>query len=118
MKTKKETWIILLLVFVVLAVNGQEVDTNMIQTSTPEQIKELIKTLRDINSYVAGGRTLLMLVAALNENPEVAQVVIDAGADINAQDGSERRLTPLMFAAYLNENPEVTQTLIEERLYQ
>ena len=45
-----------------------------------------------------------------NANPEVTQMLIKAGSDIEAKD--ERGMRPLHEAAFFNENPAVIKTLV------
>ena len=46
-----------------------------------------------------------MIAAAYNPNPEVITVLVQSGANVNAND--EAGVTPLMWAAAMNSNPEV-----------
>ena len=48
-----------------------------------------------------------------NTPPEVVQVFLDAGADVEAR--TEFGLTPLMRAAMFNENPEMVLALLDGR---
>ena len=54
----------------------------------------------------------LMLVAFSNQNSDLIDVLVDAGAEVNALSPSSK-LTALSFAAMGNPNREMTETLIE-----
>ena len=58
-----------------------------------------------------GGLTPLHLAALLNDNPEVAALLLERGADIKAEDDGGG--TPLHGAARSNENPEVAALLLD-----
>ena len=53
----------------------------------------------------------VQLAALAKENPEVLQVLLNAGADLEAR--TENGLTSLLFAARHNENPEIVQALLD-----
>ena len=53
-----------------------------------------------------------MLVAFSNQNSDLIDVLVDAGAEVNALSPSSK-LTALSFAAMGNPNREMTETLIE-----
>jgi len=57
------------------------------------------------------GRTPLMLAAGFNGNPEVTDALIQAGAEVGAEDGTLYRWRPLFYAAAWGENTE-TMTLL------
>lgn len=57
------------------------------------------------------GLTALHLASALNDDPEVAMLLLDRGADIRANDGFGH--TPLHWAAGLNNNPDVVALLLD-----
>ena len=57
------------------------------------------------------GLTPLHLASALNDDPEVAMLLLDRGADIGTNDGFG--YTPLHWAAGLNNNPEVVALLLD-----
>jgi ankyrin repeat protein len=77
---------------------------------TPEAVSELLET-HEVNAHNGNGWNVLMLAAAGNNNPEVIQALLDAGADVNAR--LESGSTALTFAAQFNENPEVTRALLD-----
>ena len=79
--------------------------------ATPERVHEFLVLGVDLNATaLLDIRTPLHLVAANNENPEVVNLLINAGADVNAVDGNGS--TPLHATAKFNENPEVLTVLI------
>ena len=57
-----------------------------------------------------GGEPALFMAAAYNEQPSVAQALIEAGSDVNAS--LEGGVTALMMAAAVNPNPEVVEILL------
>lgn len=59
----------------------------------------------------ASGLTPLHLASASNDEPEVAALLLDQGADIGTSDGFG--YTPLHWAAGLNNNPEVVALLLD-----
>lgn len=59
-----------------------------------------------------GELTALMLVAAVNQDPELVDVLVDAGAEVRAT-SPESLLTALSFAAMANPMGEVAARLIE-----
>ena len=80
----------------------------------PDEFSRHIDAIRsstaDVNAEGYNGRTPLHLAAWLNENPEVATILIKARAYVNAKDGDAQ--TPLHYAAWSNENPDVLRVLI------
>ena len=58
------------------------------------------------------GLTPMHVAAAFNENPEVVELIIERGADINAKN-SYNGMTPLHWAARGNENPKIVELLID-----
>jgi len=106
----------------------------LVEEGTPEAIKEAIRAGADVNARVDVDKVLvrppyrnfgkvlveapswddgavLMWAAFCNENPEVIEVLLDAGAEVNAR--SNRGYTALMCAAWRNKNPEVFRVLLE-----
>lgn len=57
-----------------------------------------------------GVQTPLIVAVQRNRNPEVIEMLLNAGADINAR--TDSGWTPLMFAARDNPNPKIVQTLL------
>ena len=65
----------------------------------------------DVNG-IYPGVTPLHLAASFNPNPDVAEVLIRAGADVNAKGGIAGTSTPLFFAAASNDNPAMVELLL------
>ena len=61
------------------------------------------------NFGINAGRTALHMCASYN-HPEIARMLIDAGADVNIQD--ENGLTPLHWCV-INNHPEIARMLID-----
>ena len=61
---------------------------------------------------IFSGITPLHLAAGNNANPLVAEVLLQAGADVNAQGGIGGRTLPIWFAAFRNDNPAVIELLL------
>lgn len=53
---------------------------------SPEEIQKAIEEGSDPNMRIAGNRTALMNAATWNCNPEVIELLIDEGANVNARD--------------------------------
>ena len=90
---------------------------DLCQSGTPKKVEAAIKAGTDVNARYTGctggqfkGVTPLML-AARNRNAEFLDILIQAGADVNAEDDDS--WTPLTFAASFNKNPEVLSVLIQ-----
>ena len=71
---------------------------------------EECRDARDPDGVYPPGVSPLHLAAAHNANPSVAEVLVRAGADLNAQPGLGG--TPLMFAAGTQSNPAMLELLI------
>ena len=80
------------------------------KTGTPQDVQAAIGKGADVNAREKG-MTPLMLAAGFNENPEVITTLLQAGANVNAQDNDGA--TALMWAAQYNESPEVITTLLQ-----
>ena len=61
--------------------------------------------------HEVSGLTPLHLASALNDDPEVALLLLDRGGDIGTND--EAGYTPLHLASALNGNPEVAALLLD-----
>ena len=53
--------------------------------TTPQDVLNFINSGADVNAKNEYGRTILMLAARANSNPEVIKALLEAGADINAK---------------------------------
>ncbi|MGO8693737.1 MAG: ankyrin repeat domain-containing protein [Rectinemataceae bacterium] len=84
----------------------------LVKTGSLQDVKAAVDKGADVNARdPANGWTPLMYAARYNQNPEVLNVLLKAGAkvDARADDGS----TPLMCAALINANPEVISALLK-----
>ena len=84
--------------------------------ATVEEVTACISAGADLNGHSGSWSdcnecTSLHRAAKYNENREVIETLLKAGADLMARD--EDRLTPLHRAAKHNENPEVIETLLK-----
>ena len=75
-----------------------------------EEIREKISAVDDINKKNLSGMTALMMAALHNSNPEVINLLVEAGAKINAVNYAGN--TALILAARYN-TPEVVRALLE-----
>jgi hypothetical protein len=83
----------------------------LVWTGTPESIQAAIDNGADVNARNKDGKTPLMFAAGYAPNPEVINILLAAGAEVNAKE-PKYGLTPLMFAVAANTNPEVATTLL------
>ena len=72
---------------------------------------DLCRATGDVNG-IYPGVSPLHVAAMFNPNPDVAEVLIRAGADVNAEGGIGGTSTPLFFAAASNDNPAVVELLL------
>ncbi|MCF7936089.1 MAG: ankyrin repeat domain-containing protein [Synergistales bacterium] len=79
---------------------------------TPQEVRKAIDKGADIHARddIDHG-TALMWAASENNNPAVTQLLIDAGARVDATDNYG--WTALMSAAYSSRNPEVLEVLLD-----
>ena len=84
---------------------------DLVVDGTPEQIRAAIKRGDNPNGRDDFGGSPLMRAAANNLDPAVIEILISAGAKVNAVRGRDG-LTPLIFAATFNPNPDVIELLI------
>ena len=86
------------------------------KATTPEVIRTLLEAGPKIGVTVNArdnvGCTALHFAARKNLNPEVIEALLNAGAEVNAQD-KYGGWTPLHFAAKENTNPEIIKTLLD-----
>ncbi len=82
------------------------------KTTTAGQVRGCLNAGADINvqNKNGEGETPLHYAARHNENPDVINILLKAGADINARNDND--VTPLHYAAYNDENPDVINTLL------
>ena len=92
-------------------VNNELFVAAMEENTTPQMIKDLIKSGANVNAKTDNGETALMW-AVRHRNAEVVKALIEAGADINAK--NNKGATALMLALILNRSPAKTvQILID-----
>jgi ankyrin repeat protein len=77
------------------------------ESGTPQEVVAAIKAGAGVNSEDDYGETSLTTAARYNNNPEVSNILIKAGAD------SSTVKLALMWAAWHNSNPEVLSILIK-----
>lgn len=81
--------------------------------------EELIKAGANVNSTNICGKSVLMLAAKVNKNPEMIKLLLKNGAKINdvsgkeSCPGTEYAFSALAWAIDNNENPKVAMALIE-----
>ncbi|MDE0248877.1 MAG: ankyrin repeat domain-containing protein [Gammaproteobacteria bacterium] len=75
------------------------------------QTSDLCRAPGDVNG-IYPGVSPLHVAARFNPNPDVAEVLIRAGADVNAEGGIGGTSTPLFFAACCNDNPAMVEFLL------
>lgn len=77
--------------------NAEEIDWT---TASFEEAQKFVQSGNEVNIFDEDGQTLLMKAAMNTSNPDVVNLLIDADADVNAQ--NKYGLTPLMIAAGKN----------------
>ncbi len=81
------------------------------RTGTPSQIREaLTRTPHLIRRRTPGGLTVLMAAAESNPDPEAVSLLVEHGADVNAE--MFAGMTALIWAAWKNPNPAVIERLL------
>jgi ankyrin repeat protein len=115
------TFVVLLIVFVFIFIKmfnfysaekpqaNANAFVNLCRKGTVAQIEAKIKTGADVNASNKDGVSPFFMAAADNSNPEVLNVLIQAGANINKGDLDRA----LLSAARYNSNPEVSSFLIQ-----
>lgn len=82
---------------------------------TVERIRAITESGEDINVKGEGGITLLMACVVFGDNPEVVDILLKAGADVNAKDNYGRNALFLALFGYTRRpaNPEIIRMLAE-----
>ncbi|WP_367339560.1 ankyrin repeat domain-containing protein [Aminivibrio sp.] len=76
---------------------------------SPEAVAKAIEEGADVNVRNNKGQTALMIAAENNENAGVIEVLLERGADADA----DSDWTVLMYAAQQNKNPDVVRALLK-----
>jgi ankyrin repeat protein len=84
---------------------------DLAKTGTPQQIQAAVSKAADVGAQDTDGFTALMDAAAFNPSPDVINILLKAGAEIEAREPGFGR-TPLMLAAQTNK-PEVVSALLK-----
>jgi uncharacterized protein len=83
----------------------------IVQAGSPSSVKDAIKAGADVNAHDPdNGMTPLMRAAAFNRNPKVIELLVKAGAKVNATD--HHGMTALMYAALNNQNTQIVAALL------
>ena len=93
-------------------VYAEETFCDVVKEGSPSDVRKAIKNGADVNKKDQHGTTPLKLAVGYNKNPEVIQVLLDAGADVNGTSGYGGS-TALMSATYGTDNPVVMKMLID-----
>ncbi len=78
--------------------------------ASPEEIREKLSAVEDVNAKNKSGMTALMMAALHNPNPEAINILVEAGAKVNSVNYAGN--TALILASMSN-TPEVVKTLLE-----
>src|SRR5208337_1384591 len=87
---------------------------SLAMSGTPQDVKAAIDHGANVNAHDMRDeyqRTPLMDAAGFNQKPEVITTLLNAGADLKAQD--KNGSTALIYAAGNNQNPAVITTLLK-----
>lgn len=81
------------------------------EAATVDTVSECLNAGADVSARAEiTGNTPLMFASAISKNPAVLEVLLEAGADVNARDAGGK--TPLFLAVSLNSMPEVVTFLL------
>lgn len=78
----------------------------------PDIVRTLIKNNVEVNAFGAFKVTALMLACRMADNPEVVEILLDAGADIKAKDQNGNSVVD-----YADKNPIIKNAKIYNRLF-
>ena len=99
--------------YMILSVKDAPQEINFVRfcaNASPEEIREKLSAVEDINFKNKSGMTALMMAALHNPNPEAINILIEAGAKVNSVNYAGN--TALILASMSN-TPEVVKTLLE-----
>lgn len=63
---------------------GDEEFFELVKTGSPKEVKKALENDANVNARNESGSTPLMYVCETSDSPEMLQVLIDAGADVQA----------------------------------
>ena len=90
---------------------SQLLEPAWVRNASPGQVEKLVNLDADLSAVGGGYRlTALHVAAGWNEDPEVTELLLNRGADIDATDSLGR--TALHLASRRNRNPAVAELLI------
>lgn len=99
--------------YMILSVKDAPQEINFIRfcaNASPEEIREKISEVDEINKKNKSGMTALMMAALHNPNPEAINILVEAEAKVNSVNYAGN--TALILAAMSN-TPEVVRALLE-----
>lgn len=86
---------------------------SLVATGSANDVKAAVLAGANVNATDEYSETPLMRAVAKNEQAEVVQVLLEAGADVHDMIWIAGSWTPLMFAAQSNKNPAIIKLLLE-----
>ncbi len=83
------------------------------RSATVADVQKLIANGADVTKADEQGMSPLALAAMISQDEEIIELLVDAGADVNAPT-ADWGWTPLFWAAMNNTNPQIIKTLVEK----